>query len=109
MDLLPAPMEILEMSDGEVRELTVSGYAVGQTTITPRDRNVSKVITVVRLSVPAAVKATWPPYWDLTAGTLTAQLVPMLAAVTSWPRVIRLIKYGVAPKARYSVELLPNA
>jgi hypothetical protein len=109
VDPIAAPLEILEMSDGEVRELVVTGYVLGTTTITPRDRQVSKQIDVVRLLVDHVSKSLFPYYYDLTAGTLTAQVAPLLGAVQQWPRVLRIAAYGVAPRRRYGVELLPYA
>jgi hypothetical protein len=108
LDPLPGPFEILEMSDGELRELTITGFESGSMTITPRDRNVSKTVTALRLLVGPESKPFFPQYYDLTAQTLVAQVLPLLAAVTNWPRVLRITKYGVAPRARYGVVLLPG-
>jgi hypothetical protein len=107
MDPVAPPLEILEMSDQEMRELVVTGFEVGSTLITPRDRQSPKTVTVVRLHVARESKPLFPYYWDLTAGTLTAQAIPLLSAVTQWPRVAAITKYGVAPRARYGFELRP--
>lgn len=107
VDSIAPPLEILEMSDGETRELVVLGFEVGTTLITPRDRQSPKTVTVVRLLVDRISKSLFPYYYDLTAGTLTAQALPLLQAVTQWPRVASIAKYGVAPRARYGFELRP--
>lgn len=109
MQPIAPPLEILELGDGETRELVVTGYALGSTTITPRDRMIPKTVDVVRLIVDRQSKSLFPYYYDLTASTLTAQVRPKLETITTWPRVVRIAKYGVAPRARYSVEWLPNA
>jgi hypothetical protein len=101
-------MEILEMADGEMRELEVLSYEIGETIITPRDGRGPKTVVDVRLHVSRTTKSLFPYYWDLTAATLTAQVVPRLEAAPSFPLVLRLHKYGVAPRARYGVEVGAN-
>jgi hypothetical protein len=97
------------MSDGETRELVVTGFTTGTTQITPRDRQTPKTVHVVRVLVDNQTKPLFPPYYDLTAVTLTAQIEPILAGVTSWPKVLRITAYGHAPTRRYGVELVSVA
>jgi hypothetical protein len=107
VDPIAPPLELLELGDGEMRELLVTGFELGTTVIHPIDRREGKTVTVVRLLVDRMSKALFPYYYDLTAGTLTAQALPLLSAVTQWPRVAAITKYGVAPRARYGFELRP--
>ena len=103
---LPGPFEILEMSDGEVRELHILSWQSGEMLISPRDGRGPKTITAVRVFVPPTDKLAFPFYWDLTATTLVAQVLPILQSRPAGGVELRLSKYGVAPKARYSVAVV---
>jgi len=106
---LPPPAELLELGDGESRELRVESFEVGDMTITPRDGRGPKSIVVVRVHLPREDKPLFPHYFDLTAGTLTPQVIAILEARRSFPARLVLTKYGVAPRARFTVQVLPDA
>lgn len=105
---LPGPMEIMEMADGESRTFIVEKWDQGTTQITMQRNGQSqtRTINVLRLHVPVADKKIGMPYWDLTAQTLIAQLLPLLPGAQASKRRIRIIKHGVAPLARFEVALI---
>lgn len=109
MAVLPAPTEILEMADGQVTELAIESYEVGEAVIQPSYRSSPKTVVDVRIHVHPDNKTAFPYYWDLLAGTLTAQLVPMLESEPRFPVTYQLQAYGVAPRRRYGVRRLANA
>jgi len=104
---LAGPYEIFELTDGEVRELTITGYETGEVTIHPLHTTVPKVITALRVQVPRASKMLGPPYWDITSKTLVAQMLPYLEAGGYQTKRFVVKKLGVAPKARFTLEVKP--
>jgi hypothetical protein len=101
---LPGPLEILEMGDGEVRTLAVVGWETGAVTLTPVGR-LTKTVLGVRLHVRPDSKGMFPFYWDLTAATLVAQVIPTMEAHPGQGVILEVTKSGVAPKARYGVAV----
>lgn len=107
-NVLPGPFEILELKDGEVKELTVARSQVGSMIIHPRfpGAPAEKVIMGIRIFVPSAEKVFGPPYWDLTSQTLRAQLEPILDEVTRKGRKIRITARGFGPGKRFTVTVV---
>lgn len=102
-----SPFEILELPDGGQLFTHVSAFEEGSMAITPRDGRPAKVVRTVRIHVPPAEKAHFPFYWDLTAQTLIAQLLPMLPSIVKEKRAIKITKSGLGASARFSLEVRP--
>jgi hypothetical protein len=101
--MLPTPYEILELPDHGVLSTRISSYEIGEMTITPRDGRPTKVIPTLRITVPTTDKTHFPFYWDITAQTLIAQLVPFLLKPGYQSKRFTITKQGVAPKARFTL------
>jgi len=97
--------EILELEDKESRRLRFLSWELGELDIIPKDGRGQKRIRVLRVTVPVEDKPVGPPYWDITGQTLIAQLLPYLEQPTYRERVFTVTKYGVAPKARFQVQV----
>ena len=98
-------IELLELTDGQTIELHITKWERGTLTIYPPWKPEGKEIKVLRVWVPEAEKVTGPPYWDISSQTLTAQLLPELEKPTFRAMTFVITKYGVAPKARFSVAV----
>ena len=105
---LPGPFEILELRDGQSIVLRVVDWRLGLMKIHPRFAGApaEKVIKVLRLYVPRDVKPVGPDYWDITAQTLIYQLLPFLQDPRFRERTFKITAYGVAPRKRFTVEVL---
>lgn len=103
---LPGPYEILELSDGESKTLTILKYQEGTITIHPRylPAGTAKVVRALRVYVPRSEKPTGTDYWDITSQTLVYTLLPFLRSKI--PRRIKITAHGYAPKKRYSLEVI---
>lgn len=104
---LTAPYELLDLADGESRTFTVLSAERGEGTIHPIGERSPKVIPILRLRVEPADKPAGPPYYDVTARTLQAQLEPALFSAAYAPRIFTITKRGVAPAARFTVASRP--
>ncbi len=127
---LPRPYEILELADGQSARLRIRGWSEGTMRIFPADweariqadlrrgaidqaeaerrRRDGKEIGGLRIVIPAEDKPAGPAWWDLTGTTLIAQLQPYLAAPGYRDKVFRITAHGVAPKKRFSLEVIPG-
>lgn len=108
LERMPEPFELLEMSDGQVRDLRVESWTLGKATIHPRDGRPAKEIPVLRVHVPAADKLTLPAYWDVTSKHLVAALVGHLEAGNAKGRTFRITWHGTGARGRPSLEVLPG-
>jgi hypothetical protein len=106
MERLESPFEILELDDGEEIILTIQKFQEGEMVIHPKHQEGEKVIIALRVFVPESEKTLFPYYWDLTASTLVAQLLPILKNGRFLGKQFKIKKYGVAPRARFSLEVL---
>jgi len=106
---LPEPYEILDLPDRGSESFRVTSWEQGTMVIKPRYRGApaEKVITVLRMHVPTEDKPFFPHYWDLTSKTCMAQLVPMLMDPRYRDYRYTITKYGVAPRARFTVARGP--
>jgi len=106
---LVGPYEILDLPDrGSVR-LRIVTWERGSMIIHPRFAGAptEKEIEVLRLHLAAGVKAYPPPYYDITSKTLQAQLLPLLLERGFERYEYVITKFGVAPKARFTLERVP--
>lgn len=106
MERLAGPFEILELGDGETLSVRVEKWEVGEVEIHPAYKPEGKWITALRIHVPRDQKEFFPWYWDVTSQTLVAQVVPFLEQPGFERRTFRITKHGVAPRARFSLEVM---
>lgn len=104
---IESPYEVLELAAGQSVRIRVERWEVGEMSISPRDGRAAKVIRVLRLHVPRPDKPTFPHYWDATATTLIAQLLPMLPDIRDRRRSLTITKVGSGPSARFAVDVAP--
>ncbi|MGH7375865.1 MAG: hypothetical protein ACREKK_00415 [Candidatus Methylomirabilales bacterium] len=103
---LSLPIELLDLPAGGELVTRVTRFEQDTAFIKPARAPQGVTVSVVRLHVPLEDKATAPPWWDVTATTLQPSLVAALPAVVGGARWIRIRKQGVAPRARFSLEVL---
>jgi hypothetical protein len=104
---LQEPYEIFEMLDGETRELRVKSFELGSIDIKTSEVPQGKTITALRVFVPIEFKSVGVNWFDITSKTLTAQLLGYLQQPDFDKRLFVIKKFGVAPKARFTVQVLP--
>lgn len=104
-EMLPGPYEILELPNAQTVELLITGRELGDIIIHPRGQAgvTEKIIRVMRVHLAPGSKTVGPPYWDLTAGTLIAQLLPLIPPAPEKPVRVRILATGVAPAKRFTV------
>lgn len=105
--MVSEPFEFWDMESEETRVFKVDRYEEGSVTIHPRSPGSpsEKVIKILRLHLPPGIKTTLPSYWDLTSKHLIAGLLPILQAPGLKDKTFTVTKYGVAPGARFSLEV----
>jgi len=106
---LPGPYELLDLPDrGSVRFRVVS-WEQGSILIHPRYEGApeEKEIPVLRVHLAEGVKPYPPMYFDITSKTLMAQMLPMLMERGFERYEYVVTKYGVAPRARFTLERVP--
>jgi len=106
---LPGPYEVLDLRDGERVRLRVVSWERGSMTIHPRWAGApeEKEIPVLRVHLQEGVKPFPPMYYDLTSKTLQAQMLPLLLEPGFDRYEYVVTKYGVAPRARFTLERVP--
>ena len=105
---LPGPYEILDLRDGESIDLRVERWELGKMRIRVRRTGEEKEIIALRVYVPPELKPTLPHYYDITANTLRAGLLPYLEKPDYRRYIFRITKIGVAPTARFMLEVIPS-
>lgn len=107
MSQISPPMEFWDMDDGEVRTIRVLRAEEGTTRIVPRYNATreSKTINVMRLHLTEDSKPHLPYYWDITSGHLMVGLRPHLARADLEKLSFTIQKFGVAPRARFSLAV----
>jgi len=106
MAVLDPPAELLDQVPGEPTTFRVLRWLRGELQIQTRSSPASKVVSAVRIWVPAEDKPVGAPYWDITAGNLIARLLPVLDQLRASGRPIRVTKHGQPPVARHQVDFL---
>ena len=106
---LPGPYEILDLEDGGVARLKIVSYERGTMIIHPKWVGAPSELEIpaLRAHLAPGVKPYPPMYWDITSKTLTAQLLPLLAAAGFEDYEYVITKHGIAPKARFTLERTP--
>ena len=105
MDRLEGPFEILELGDKETLTTRIMRWQIGEVEIHPAYKPEGKWIKALRIHVPETDKQYFPWYWDVTSQTLLAQLVPYLERPGYELRTYKITKHGVAPRARFTLEV----
>lgn len=106
---LPGPYELLDLPDrGEV-SLKISSWERGSILIHPKYPGApsEKLIEALRVHLMPGVKDFPPMYYDITSKTLNAQLLPLLSAADFKDYAYKIVKHGVAPRARFTLERTP--
>jgi len=105
LPLLREPYEYLELKDGATIRLRIQSYEYGRTIIKPRyyAAPAQKEIKALRFHMDPKDKPTAPHYWDFTAGTAIASILPELRAKKHLKYVLVLTAHGEAPKKRFTV------
>jgi hypothetical protein len=104
---LQGPYEILELEDGQTKEIRPVRWEKGTVVIYPQHKPTGKEVLAVRLHVAEADKDFSPFYWDVTSQTLNAQLLPYLLSREAGTYVLVIQKHGIAPKARFTLQVRP--
>jgi len=106
---LQDPREILDLPDRGSIRLRVKGWVHGRMMIKPKRLGGDEEVEVqaLRLQLWEGYKATPPFYYDVTAKTLIYQLMPILQRPDYSMFELGITKYGVAPRARFTVEVTP--
>ena len=106
---LQGPYELLDLPDrGSVR-LRVTFWEQGSIVIHPRYEGApaEKLVEALRVHLAPGVKEYPPMYYDVTSKTLMAQLMPLLLDRGFDRYTFVVTKYGVAPRARFTLEAVP--
>jgi len=107
---LVGPYEILELGDGESVTLEITSWERGSMEIRPRWPGAPpvKVIPALRVHLTERSKPYPPRYYDITAKTLQAQLLPLLSEPGFERYEYVITAHGVAPKKRFTLERRPR-
>jgi len=106
--VLEPPIDLFDLPDGGELVTRVLRYQVERTIIKPPRAPEGVEVQVVRIFIPPADKPDEPKWWDVTATRLQPTLVAVLPGVIADQSWIRIRKSGVAPRARFSLEVLPR-
>ena len=101
---LAGPYEIFEMTDGETRTFQVASWKLGTIGIQTAEAPAGKLVKTLRIYVPQIHKPLGVNWWDVTSQTLIAQLLPYLELPGFETKKFTVTKYGVKPKARFTVQ-----
>jgi len=103
---LTGPYEIFELTDRERKTLRISDWKVGTIKISTAEVPAGKVVKALRVFVPADVKPIGVNWYDITSQTLIAQLQPYLETPDYKKKTFVITKYGSAPRARFTLEVV---
>lgn len=103
--MLPGPMEILELTDGQSLTFHVTQWQKDEGIIRPAHAPQGKAIVILRVHVPLSEKKTFPPYWDITGLGAIAQLEPVLSQPGFSGKTFTLTATGEGPRKRFSLEV----
>ena len=101
---LLGPYEIFEMTDGETRVFQVNDWKLGTMGMVTAETPAGKIVKTLRLYVPQLHKPLGVNWWDVTSQTLIAQLLPYLELPNYQVKTFTVSKFGVKPKARFTVK-----
>lgn len=104
--VLQGPYEIFDYPDQGILTTRVLKWDHGQVFIQTGQVPEGKWVEACRIHVPPEVTRPRLPYVDITSKTLCAQLKPMLEGIVAQGRTVKIQKHGVAPAARFTVEVV---
>ena len=107
MAKLPGPYEIFDIGDGEAVQIRVKSFELGDMEIHPGYGTEIKIVEGLRLRLDHAWVEGRMPYIDITSQRLKANLAPLLAVLPAGGKVIKITKHGIAPKATFTLEVIP--
>lgn len=107
---LLGPYELLELRDREHVVLRIVSHELGSMVIHPRwpGAPAKKEISVLRVHLAEGTKPYPPMYFDITSKTLIAQLQPFLLERDFERYDFVITKFGVPPRARFTLERRPR-
>jgi hypothetical protein len=106
--MIEKPMELLELQNNESTSFRPLRYEKGRITITTRQTPGQKEVDCLRVHVSSQDKPTFPYYWDITAGTLIAQLEPHLREPGAVNKRFTVTAVGVGVQKRFRLESVPQ-
>lgn len=106
MDTLPRPYEIFDIGHEEAVQVRVMSCEEGTMEIHPGYGQEIKVVEGLRIHLAHPWSEGRMPYIDITSQRLKAMLLPELRNMGPEGKLIRITKYGVAPKATFSVAVI---
>lgn len=109
LEELPGPYELLELADRGSLTVWLKAWERGSMIIHPRYEGAppEKKIPVLRVHVADDFEKLPPRYYDVTSKTLMAQWLPMLSAADFRRYKYTVTKFGVPPRARFTLERVP--
>lgn len=103
--MLEKPIELLEIPDGETRELRIVEGRMDQAVIKPDRAPGGVVVDCLRVWTVEGTKEHHPPYWDITAARLYSQLIPHLSRPDLKDKTFVVTAHGAAPNKYFSLEV----
>lgn len=104
--MLTGPAELLDLMDGGSITTRILAYSFDHMTINVGPAKTPKIVNALRITVPPTDKTHFPFYWDITAQTLIAQLLPILEKGNYQARRFTITKHGNPPSARFSLGVM---
>ena len=108
MPILPGPYEIFDIGDGESVDLRVTRFEQGDEFMMKATDGREFMSSPLRLHLPGPWAPGHKPYLDITSKRLIPELKGLLGTMPGPLKHIKITKHGVAPKAVFSVEVLPG-
>lgn len=107
MPELPKPLNLLELSDGQSKSLTVLRHEIGETVIFPAHAPQGKTVKVLRLHVRPEDHPSFPHYFDVTSSRLYAQWLPQLSLTDRLTVRWKVTARGIPPTKYFTLERAP--
>jgi len=100
------PMEAVEFVEGEPKILTFEDLRVEKMKILVGTPPVEKIIDVLRLKVRTEDGKPVYKWWNIASKKAIMQLKPYIENREIFVREFKITKFGIAPKAVYTIEVL---
>ena len=108
MPILPGPYEIFDIGDGATADLVVTRFEQGDEFEMKALDGHTFMSSPLRLYLVKPWLPGHPLYLDITSKRLIPELKGLLGTMPGPQKHIKITKHGVAPKATFSVEVLPG-
>jgi hypothetical protein len=106
MAKLSGPYEVLDLEDGQAVVITVLRIEANEVVVHSGNGDGVKVVTALRLHLTQSSFPGRLPYLDITNQRLKAMLEGKLKNIPLGGQMIKITKFGGAPKAVFSVEFM---